>query len=428
VQQGYTHVFKFLSKAMPLSTNLVPIQSVSDFDVSMEISSVMEDVDDDDDTPTPATPSLPNRSTSSSLSSHFSSSSLSSSVTPLNLLPKFDRTLEQARHVVFHPSEEATQVHEFDWKVDFVPATTTGHKRKYTEDVEMGNGDDMATRNDATVVSIDSSSQSSQRQSFKKALNFWKNLSSQNSTNQKDGSSGSERSSSSTNMRRWSQSTIVGDDSSISSNCLSTTSSKMSALHNMMGSNPFCATYSRPAKRTRMEANYHLGPSSDRGILKNRMTPPDAIMLNETIKRRGVAATSSLFGQTSAPQFHAGMVTPSPPHRHHHHSSTHARRSSLRNQQSSIRKKQIRFVDSRVTSVKRLQSGNLFSFGNRPHQQLHDDDDEEEEDNQQHASSPQSAARTIRRLQSGTMSNFARSSITGEFLLGKILERHEPYS
>ena len=389
-------------------TRTTRYQSVADGDVNMEISSVMEGFNDDDDdddhegddadAPTVGTPSKYVRSLASSISSHMTSSSSSSSssssysststtATPVvNLLPQFERALEQARRVVFHPNNQPVKVHEFDWKVEFFPATTAGHKRKYDEDVEMqdtveGNdADETATppatsrtplnNPSANVVSDTSSSSSTKRQSRKKASGFLRSFG-----KQKNDSSfgGSDKIGSSTpfgthfgddmgsNMSTWSQNTIVGNSIGSSNNSISTNSNN-SFVRSVTGyavANRFSSSYTRPAKRTKVEGSYHLVPSLEHGILKNRLAPPDAVTLNN-------AATTATptFGSPastrSLPQFQTSVVTPSP------HRQSRTRRSGTRRQErGNNRKKQIRFVDSRMRVVKRLKSGNLFSFGNQ---------------------------------------------------------------
>jgi hypothetical protein len=384
-------------------------ETIESGDAFVDVSSVMEDVGGDNYDQDTADDSQQQQPTSS-IASRSSISSSSTSSSSVDLIPRFERAMEHARQVVFTPHNPIPKVHEFDWKVvDFQPTQTAGHKRNWTsmdeEDVCMTDGpSNSASNQPASVVSSVSSSSSASSTSFEKPQRrrFWKG-----SSKKQNSDSSNEPSNNNSSSDFSAQGSFIGSNIRTSNSTIPTISNHNPPNQTKRGIFPFrnflgsSATqqYTRPAKRTRVEATYHLGPSADHGILKNRTTSPDAI----STPKRFFADRRGHFPSTYA------MPPPQPP--------------PPRQRTSTSTKKRIRFVDSRMKVVKRLQSGNLFSFGGGTgYEELDEDDDyqtsllqsNQDEDNGTSfamssnpvlPTSPPSSARTIRRLQVGTFSS-----------------------
>ncbi|KAG7358600.1 hypothetical protein IV203_015189 [Nitzschia inconspicua] len=295
-----------------------------------DVSSVMQDMDDDDDDQDVVNDYYhPNRFHASNSSSSGSSTS-SASLTPIDWTLHFERAMEQARQVVFTPHTTVPKVHEFDWKVvNFQPTPAAGHKRKSMDvDVNMadaftsGGTRSFNNKPESGMCSVNSSASSSPSEESKRRR-FWRD--------------------SSTRLNKIRSNSFVGNSSicssqsSHSNRALSSSSANHPrqgfSVRGLLGSSSTTQQqqqpYIRPVKRTRIESTYHLGPSAEHGILKNRTTPPDAV---------------SSSGQSHFPTI---VTTPQ----------------GQKRRKMTTTKKRIRFVDSRMKVVKRLQAGNLFSFG-----------------------------------------------------------------
>ncbi|KAG7341672.1 hypothetical protein IV203_023625 [Nitzschia inconspicua] len=370
-----------------------------------DVSSVMQDMDDDDDDQDVANDYYhPNHFHTSNSSSSGSSTS-SASLTPIDWTLHFERAMEQARQVVFTPHTTVPKVHEFDWKVvNFQPTPAAGHKRKsMDEDVNMadaftsGGTRSFNNKPESGMCSVNTSASSSPSEQSKRRR-FWKG--------------------SSTRLNKERSNSFIGNSSicsSQSSQFSNRALSSSSAIHarqgfsfrGLLGSSSTTQQqqqqpYIRPVKRTRIESTYHLGPSAEHGILKNRTTPPDAVSST-------LVTTITSSGQSNFPT----IVTPP---------------QGQKRRKMTTTKKRIRFVDSRMKVVKRLQAGNLFSFGQETarYEVLSEEDDN---DNQERmverdysyfnagnypffqAASPNPTARTARRLQTGTFSSDKMSEL-----------------
>jgi hypothetical protein len=369
----------------------------------VDISSVMEDVDDDDTTndhnTEPGT-TASSFSFSSSFSSSFSLlSSLSNTTCETNPTPApshnnagtnnfgrmfpYHSAMEDARRVVFHPTQNPPTVHEFDWKVEFTPATTSGCKRdaesaalttvssSYNTSQEQMDEEEqdcnmmMVTTDDYHDDTLQTCIQTPQdHRNMTTTMVQHQQQQQQQQQQQTPINNGRSRRRRRLQKRQQHQTTphnvtnnSCSSSGSGSNNNNNDNSSNSSFFQSIVGSaNRF--SYSRPAKRTKVEANYHLSPSAEHhGILKNRMTSPDALPAITATTNNHVASPST-FAMSPT-----DLAQP-------------ALQQQQQQQQTATSKKRtknkhLRFVESRMKVVQRFKVGNLFNFGSSNRQMDH---------------------------------------------------------
>jgi hypothetical protein len=243
--------------------------------------------------------------------SSFSSSSTSTSSSLFGRLFPFHRAMEDAKKVVFHPTHSPPRVDEFDWKVEFKPATCSGSKR--TNEEASSPSEPMIV---TTPGRTNRASQSGSR--------FGVGSPGDNSSSFRPTRSTSFMKRRVVTAEKVPASRYDGDDSSVN------------PFEHHQSNNPF--EYSRPAKRCRVEGgtNYFGSFSSIPGILRPTSQPTTS-KNDQYFSSPITSGNSGLLDRTSG---------------------------SARQQESSKKKnKRLRFIDSRLSLVRRLKVGNLTDFG-----------------------------------------------------------------
>jgi hypothetical protein len=284
------------------------------------------------------------------------------------------KAVEDAKRVIFHPANNPPTVHEFDWKVTFKPATTSGTKRRHSSI------DDIEHSLSKMDIVKEEEKDGSNNNFARGRATFWNNQrSKKKKTTETQTTTTTTQTATGNNSNSQRASWNFGIPSLGRANKKNHSDNiSITSDDSTTSTNSFLRFMKRPTKRTKTESQYHLGPVSESsGILKNPTSVPDSIPTATTTNNNDVPNFAFSIGQ-SLPNQQRQQQQPSSAR------NTTAGRRKNKNKSNTTTTKRLRFVDSRMKVVKRLQTGNIFNFGtptnSQQYQEMDDDDDDDDDD------------------------------------------------
>lgn len=243
----------------------------------------------------------------------FSSTSSSTSSSLFGRLFPFHRAMEDAKKIVFHPTQAPPRVDEFDWKVEFQPATCSGSKRT-SEEASAPSEPMMMT------------SPPRRRNNYPNQSGHGRGVQIDNSSPFRHVESASFKMGRIVTAEKVTAPRRDDDNSSVNP-----------FEHN----NDLPLEYSRPAKRCRVEGGTNCFGSTS--LVTGILRPASQSTTNE----------DDCFSSPIITSYNRSLDRTS---------------GSVRQQESTKKKnKRLRFIDSRLSLVRRLKVGNLINYSRDSH-------------------------------------------------------------